>query len=190
MPLLVSLRRRAMLAAQAPGVLEALARPLRDPSPVMKEATAQTLAAVLDADYLGQRPLRDGAADALIAALDGGRRRHRRRGSRCWMPSARRARTIGDGRRPGAWLGLDRPVPTFAERAARLARPWASWRRPIRRADVIAALEALPLDAPVAVQEAAGRALGALDPAEAARRLPPGWPSSTTPGWTSPRRSA
>ncbi len=71
-PLLVSLRRRAMLAAQAPGVLEALSRPLRDPSPVMKEAAARTIAAVLEADYLVQRPLRDGAADALVAALDEG----------------------------------------------------------------------------------------------------------------------
>ncbi len=71
LPLLVSLQRRALLAAQAPGVLEALSRPLRDPSPVLKEAAARTLAAVLEADYLDQRGLRDGAADALVAALDG-----------------------------------------------------------------------------------------------------------------------
>jgi HEAT repeat protein len=168
-PLLVSLRRRAMLAAQSPGVLEALSRPLRDPSPVMKEAAAQTLAAVLEADYLGQRALRDGATDALIAALDGG------------SPDIAARVALLDalgstGKDDRRWtkartrLGLDRGAPTFAERAAWL-RALGKLSPADLRANVVAALEALPLDAPGEVQEAAARALGALDPAESARHL-------------------
>ncbi len=116
-PLLVSLRRRAMLAAQTPGVLEALARPLRDPSPVMKEAAAQTLAAVLEADYLGQRALRDGATDALVAALDAGGPDI---AARVAMLDALGATGKDDRRwtKARSWLGLDRGLPTFAERAA------------------------------------------------------------------------
>ena len=67
-------------------------------------------------------------------------------------------------------LDLDRAVPTFAERAARL-RALGKLAPADQRPGVIAALEALPLDAPGPVQEAAGRALGALDPSEAARRI-------------------
>ncbi len=168
-PLLVSLRRRAILAAQAPGVLEALARPLRDPSPVVKEAAAGTLEAVLQADYLVQRPLRDGAVDGLIAALDGA-------GvdipARVALFDALGASGKDDRRwvKARGVLGLDRAVPTFAERAARL-RALGKLGPADQRANVIAAVDALPLDAPGPVQEAAGRALGSLDPSEAARQL-------------------
>ena len=44
-------------------MLAALELPLRNPSPVMKEAAARALGAVLEADYLGQQGLRDGALD-------------------------------------------------------------------------------------------------------------------------------
>ena len=57
-PLLVSLQRRALLTAQTPGVLALLVRSLRDTSPVMKEAVARALGAVLEADYLEQQNLR------------------------------------------------------------------------------------------------------------------------------------
>lgn len=192
-PLLVSLRRRAMLAAQAPGVLEALSRSLRDPSPVMKEATAQTLAAVLAADYLNQRALRDGAADALTAALgEGAADLPGRAGiadplepGLIALPGAgadivERVALIDalgatgkDERRWAkvrAWLSLARPVPTFAERAARL-RAVGNLAPADQKPGLIEALEALPLDAPDSLQQAAGRALGAIDPDEAARRL-------------------
>ena len=168
-PLLVSLRRRAMLAAQAPGVLEALSRPLRDPSPVMKEAAARTIAAVLEADYLVQRALRDGAADALVAALDEG-------GPDIAARVALLDALGATGKDDRRWtktrqvLGLERGGATFAERAAWL-RAEGKLAPPELRANVVAALEALPLDAPLEVQEAAARALGALDPAEAAHRL-------------------
>ena len=68
------------------------------------------------------------------------------------------------------WLGLDRGLPSFAERAAWLRRLGKLAPAELR-ADVAAALEALPLDAPAEVQEAAARALGSLDPAQAARQL-------------------
>jgi hypothetical protein len=192
-PLLVSLRRRAMLAAQAPGVLEALSRSLRDPSPVMKEATARTLAAVLEADYLDQRALRDGATDALTAALGEGAADLPGRASiidplkpglidlpgagadiaeRVALIDALGATGKDDRRwaKVRSWLSLARPVTTLAERAARL-RAVGKLAPADQKSEVIAALEALPLDAPDPVQQAAGRALGALDPTEAARRL-------------------
>jgi HEAT repeat protein len=167
-PLLVSLRRRAILAAQAPGVLEALARPLRDPSPVVKEAAAGTLEAILEADYLDHRPLRDGAVEVLIAALDGA-------GvdipARVALLDALGATGKDDRRwaKVRGLLDLDRALPTFAERAARL-RALGKLAPVDPRANVIAALKALPLDAPGPVQEAAARALGAPDPSEAARQ--------------------
>jgi hypothetical protein len=168
-PLLVSLRRRALLAAQSPGALEALARPLRHPSTAVKEAAALALTAVLEADYLGRRALRDGAAEALIAALQGVGTDV---ATRVALLDALGATGKDDRRwaRARPWLAPDLAAPTFAEGAARfraLGKLAPADQRPL----VSAALGALPFDAPGPAQEAAGRALGALDPAEAARQL-------------------
>jgi hypothetical protein len=168
-PLLVSLQRRALLAAQTPGVLDALIRPLRRRSPVLNEAVGRTLGAVLEADYLGQQGLRDAAADALIDALkDAGPDLAARvalldalgstgKSDRRWQKARR-------------WLRVDRAAPTFAERAAQLGAI-AKLAPPDQQSEVAAALEALPLDAPPPIQAAAGHALAAIEPAEAARRL-------------------
>src|SRR5262249_42591545 len=154
---------------------------------------AQTLAAVLEADYLDQRALRDGAADALTAALGEGAADLPGRASvidplkpglidlpgagadiaeRVALIDALGATGKDDRRcaRVRSWLSLSRPVTTLAERAARL-RAVGKLAPADEKSAVIAALEALPLDAPDPVQQAAGRALGALDPSEAARRL-------------------
>jgi hypothetical protein len=42
---------------------------MRDASPVMEEAAARALGAVLETDYCKQQSLRDAAADALVAGL-------------------------------------------------------------------------------------------------------------------------
>ena len=123
---------------------------------------------MLEADYRNQRPLRDGAVDALLSALDGA-------GTDIATRVALLDALGSTGKDDRRWakarerLGLERKARTFAEQAAWLRAHGKL--RPPTCADVVAALEALPLDAPVEVQEAAGRALGMLDPAEAARRL-------------------
>ena len=68
------------------------------------------------------------------------------------------------------WLQVDRAVPTFAERTAQF-RALGKLAPGDQRQAVTASLDVLPLDAPDPVQEAAGRALGMIDPALAARRL-------------------
>ncbi len=169
LPMLVSLRRRALLAAQAPGVLDAVVRSLRDPSPVVREAAAQTLGAVLDADYLGQQDLHDAAAAALISAA-------KAVGAdlplRVAMLDALAATGKGPGRWEKArpWLRPERAASTFAERSAQL-RAFLKLAPADQAPGLAAELEAMPLDAPDEVQQAAGRALGALDPGGAAKRL-------------------
>ncbi len=169
LPLLVSLQRRAVLAAQATGVLDVLVRPLRDPSPTVREAAARTLAAVLDADYLGQQGLHDAAAQAIIGAS-------KETGTDLAVRVAMLVALAATGKSPGRWekarpwLRPDRPASTFAERAAQLRA--LTKLAPADQAPAIAAeLEALPLDAPDEVQQAAGRALGAIDPPGAAGRI-------------------
>jgi HEAT repeat protein len=168
-PLLVSLQRRALLAAQTPRVLDALIRPLRDRSAVLNEAVGRTLGAVLEADYLEQQALRDAAADALIGALkDAGPDL----AARVALLDALGATGKSERRwqKARSWLRIDRAAPTIAERAAQL-RAIAKLAQPDQKSEVGGALEALPLDAPQPIEMAAGHALGAIDPAEAARRL-------------------
>jgi hypothetical protein len=68
------------------------------------------------------------------------------------------------------WLQIDRTASTFAERAAEL-RALGKLAPATQRQQVAAALDGLPLDAPHLVQEAAGRALGTINPAAAAQYL-------------------
>src|SRR5262249_1198485 len=64
-PLLLSLQRRALLAAQTAGAAAAVTRHLGDDSPAVREASAGVLHALLANDYLEQKDLREGAAAAL-----------------------------------------------------------------------------------------------------------------------------
>ncbi|MGH8249123.1 MAG: hypothetical protein ACREVI_00260 [Steroidobacteraceae bacterium] len=68
-PLLGALSRRAVLAAQRAGTVEAIAPHLGDASPAVRAAAGAALHAVLAADYLVQGNLREQAASALSAAL-------------------------------------------------------------------------------------------------------------------------
>ena len=58
-PLLASLERRALLAAQTPGVVEVVSRHLSDPSAAVREQAGKTFDALLEADYLDQPALRE-----------------------------------------------------------------------------------------------------------------------------------
>ncbi len=134
----------------------------------MKEAAARTLAAVLEADYRNQRPLRDGAVDALLAALDGA-------GTDIATRVALLDALGSTGKDDRRWtkarerLGLERKARTFAEQAAWLRADGklapANLRRHRRGTRGPAAR--CPGRGP------GGRRprLGMLDPAEAARRL-------------------
>jgi HEAT repeat protein len=168
-PLLASLQRRGLLAAQTPHALEAIAPWLKDPSPAVREAAARTLAAVLDADYLNQKELRSGSASAILGALD--------------VPGADLAArvtalealgAVGESLRGQAdardWLRADRATRTFAERSARLraiGRIGLADQKPA----VATAFDGLPLDVPDTVLVAAGETLTRLDPAEALKHL-------------------
>ena len=68
-PLLNALPRRALLAAQRDATLTAIAPHLSDTSPAVRIAAGDALRAILTADYLEQRELREQAASALSAAL-------------------------------------------------------------------------------------------------------------------------
>jgi HEAT repeat protein len=168
-PLLISLGRRALLAAQTRDATEIVSRFLGDPSPEVREVAARTLAALLDADYFRQGELRGRAVRALVAALDAaGPDLGVRTATLEALGAAEEAsRDVEPAR---AWLRADRAAATFAEHAARL-RAIGRSRRGDQREAVARFLDQLPLDAPAEVQSAAGRALGELDPREAARRL-------------------
>ena len=169
LPLLISLRRRSLIAAQTPDALEIASRFLGDPAPEVREVAVKTLASLFDADYLRQGESRERAVKRLVAALDAA-------GAdvslRVAAFDALGAAAVAG--RPGepalAWLRADRAAATFAEHAARLRAIGRSGRLDQREA-VAVFLDQLPLDAPTEVQIAAGRALGALDPSEAAQRL-------------------
>jgi HEAT repeat protein len=168
-PLLMALRRRAVLAAQTPGALAAVTRSLGGAQPEVNEAVARTLQAVLEADYRDQRGLRADAAEKLLAlSRDVGPDVD----ARVALLDALGA--LGQAARGNdkilAWLHVDRESTTFAERAARL-RALGRVGIADQTGAVAAFLEALPLDAPPAIQEEVGRALGRLDPNTAARHL-------------------
>jgi HEAT repeat protein len=168
-PLLISLRRRALIAAQTPDASEIVSRFLGNASLEVREVAARTLASLLDADYLRQGEPHEPAVKAVVAALEAAGPNLALRVAAFDALGAAAA-----GVRPGgpavAWLRADRPAATFAEHAARLRAIGRSGRGDQREA-VAVFFDGLPLDAPAEVQIAAGRALGALDPREAAQRL-------------------
>lgn len=168
-PLMISLRRRAVLAAQTPGSAEIVATFLDDTSPEVREVAAKTLATLLDADYLQQAELRERSVKALVAALDAaGPDLSVRVAALDALGAAGEAARRAE---PAlAWLEAARASSTFAEHAARLRAIGRSGRADQGGA-VATFLEGLPLDAPAEIQVEAGRALGRLDPGEAARRL-------------------
>jgi hypothetical protein len=168
-PLLLSLRRRALLAAQTPGSGEIVTKFLADPSIEIREVAATTLAALLNADYLQQADLHERAVNTLVAALDAAGPNLSVR-----IAALEALGAAGEAARRSesalAWLKADRPGSTFAEHAARLRAIGRSGRADQRDA-VATFLEQLPLDAPIDVQDAAARALVRLDPREAALRI-------------------
>jgi HEAT repeat protein len=168
-PLLIALRHRALLAAQTPGLLEAMTPWLKASSPTVREAAARTLAAVLDADYLRQKDLRAGSTKAILGALEATGKDLQARVAALEALGAV-GEAVHDRREALDWLRADRPAATFAERTARLRSIGRIGLADQKRA-VAAAFDALPLDAPSEAVSAAGETLAQLDPAEALRRI-------------------
>jgi len=168
-PLLISLRRRSMIAAQTPDTAEVVSRFLTNASTEVREVAMRTLTSLLDADYLRQGEPREKAVKALVAALDAAGPDVSLRVA-AFDALGAAAVAVQLGAPALSWLRADRPAATFAEHAARLRAIGRSGRVDQREA-VARFLDQLPLDAPADVQTAAGLALGALDSREAANRL-------------------
>lgn len=167
-PILVALGRRALLAAQTPGAMAAVASQLADPSPAVREQAAMTIHALLDADYLDQPQFRRQAVEELAASLD-------RSGSTV-APRVAALQALGaagpvalQNSAVRALFDLD-PPSTFAEQGARLN---ALGQLDLTSAEgrVTALLEQLPLDAPSDVETGAEWAAARLDPARGAGEI-------------------
>lgn len=142
-PLLAALERRALLAAQTPGVPEAVAPSLSDASPAVREQGAKTLHALLAADYLDQPELREGAVSVLAKALE---RPDPNVAARVALFRALGAagRKVLDDRSARSRLEGD-ALSTFAEQDARL-RAVGQLEMPGQGGAVMALLKGLPLD--------------------------------------------
>ncbi len=168
-PLLTSLQRRSLLAAQTGPTAAAVVRHLNDSSPSVREMAAETLRALLDADYLNQPSFRNQIVEGLAAALE-----------RMDADVAARVAAIDALGVAGpqavnhtlvrTHLQLSSPKNTFAERAARW-RAAGGLRLDSQRNALFTQFAELPLDAPVETQQAVEWGFGQLDPEECARRL-------------------
>ncbi len=168
-PLLIALKRRALFAAQTPGVPAAVARLLADDSSAVREAAVGALHALLEADYLEQKELGEVAAAALATLLE---KPDVDLALRVLALDALGATGVPALANPAAaaQLKLDKPRDTFAERAA-VVRAVGRLRLKDQRDAVAALLEGLPLDAPSELQAAAVATLTQLDADQAAKLL-------------------
>ncbi len=173
-PLLLALRRRALLASQDPEITDVVLPHLKSDSAAIREVTARTVASLLDAiprpnpDRALAEPnrLQTEAAAALAAALADGRPELAARiavidalGS-AGDPAIRRSPAAL------AWLNAQPAAATFAESSARL-RALGKIGASSAKEEVGRSYEALLLDAPAEIQTDAGRALVRLDPSRA-----------------------
>jgi HEAT repeat protein len=168
-PLLTSLQRRSLLAAQTGPTAAAVVRHLSDSSPSVREMAAKTLHSLLDADYLNQTSFRDQIVEGLAAALE------RMDADVAARVAAIDALGVAGSRAVNhslvrAQLQLSSPKNTFAERAARW-RAVGGLKFDTQRNAFFTQFAQLPLDAPSEIQQAVEWGFGQLDPEECARRL-------------------
>jgi HEAT repeat protein len=165
-PLLMALRRRALLASQIHDSSTAVTRFASDPNPAVREAAARALGEMLEYDYLKNRDLREGAVKSIVGALDSGGKdlAARLAGIDALGAAGEFARSSDDAR---SWLSVERPATTYAEVEARL-RAIGRAGRAEQRAAVRDYYDRLPFDAPTSVQETVARTLTRLDANDAA----------------------
>jgi HEAT repeat protein len=176
-PLLLALGRRALLAARSSGMVEAIAPLLNSESPALRAVAAKTLGELLEAAPAGQEGLHRGTAlkalrdsldtagpdlAAVVATID--------------AIGSVGAVARNDFKHPADpnfpdRLSINTPARTIAESAAKL-RAAGKIGSAGDVPDVVRAYAALPLDASIDLQDAAGHALVRLDPKKAAELIP------------------
>jgi hypothetical protein len=161
-PLLLALGRRALLAARAPGVTEAIVPYLKSATASTREVAARTIGAMLDADRTGQGPGRSELARTIVAALETAGPDV---AARVALIDSLGAFGSSAGRDPAAiaWLKTGRPPTTLAETGARL-RALARLVPSDQKDAVARTFETMPLDSPADLQDDAGTALVKIDP--------------------------
>ena len=165
--LLDSLRSRALIAAQDRSVMPPLAKQLADDSPAVREAAANTVREILEADYLETAELRAPAAEALATALEKKSTNIAARASiyRAIGALGAAGRANEKVRRQ---LEAEHAGEAIEEESARIA---AIGSLKLDAAGPRKLLHTLPLDAEGDLQYDAAFTLAKLDPAEAARQL-------------------
>ncbi len=168
-PLLAALSRRSLQAAQVPGAVEAVSKHLGEPSPAVREQAAKALHALLKADYLEQRNLREAAAGALAASLERSDGDIAARSAALEALGAAGTAMLTD-RAALSQLKLGSSPRAFAEQSSQL--------RAIGQAEISAELNhvmslvaQMPLDAPADMEDAAEWALTRLDPSAAVEKV-------------------
>jgi hypothetical protein len=167
-PLLLSLERRSLLAAQASSTLDAVSRHLSDASPAVREQAARTLDSVLTADYLDQPALHRGALRALAASLQKADPNVAARVAALRALGAAGAGAL-DNIDTRALVAPDRPG-TFAEQGARL-HAIGQLKLSAEQNAVLTVLRQTPLDALPLMQSEAEWAFTRLDPAHSAAEV-------------------
>jgi HEAT repeat protein len=161
-PLLLALGRRAFLAAHTEGATKAVLPHLRSTSPAVREVAARTIELIMEADPLAQSNSRPETAKAILAALETAGPEV---ASRVALIDA--LGSVGEPARHEraalTWLQANRDIPTLIETAARI-RALARLGAVEQKDDIARIFKALALDAPADLQDAAGQALGRLDP--------------------------
>jgi len=161
-PLLSALQRRALLAAQTPGAIEAIAPSLADVSPAARAQGANAIRALLDADYLDQAGVHEKAVSALAATFD---RKDANYVSRLAMFEALGAAGQQSIDNEQARTQLENAaVSTYAEQAARI-HALGELHDSVQSRSVTELLQRMPLDGAPAVQRAAEWALIRFEPA-------------------------
>lgn len=170
LPLLASLRRRALLASRDPEIGRGVASRLDDERPISRQAAADTLAAILSKRAVAlDRPVDPEVVARLVAALA------------LPAPDVQARVAVLDAARqlkgdvPSAApvseaLAASSSRPTIAEQAAWL-RASAAFAPNALREPVWKTLESLPLDAPDELVRDGAGAASSFDPARAARWL-------------------
>jgi HEAT repeat protein len=168
-PLLASLQRRSVLAAQTDQTATAVVRHLGDPSPSVREMAARALETILKADYLNQASFRNQVVQGLTTALE------RKDADVAARVAAFDALALAGAAGTGNTLvrnhlQLSSSNSTLIERAARW-RAAGGLKLNDQRDVLLLQFDDLVLDAPLEIQQSAGWGFAQLDPEKCAEKL-------------------
>lgn len=170
--LLAALDRRSDIAAHHEPAFQAVTHQLRSDEPFVREAAANVLANLLDADYLTNRAVRESAVTALVASLAKPTTLLKARVAavQALASAAGAVRANEDAVR---LVRLDAPYDTLAELSARLdVLGRLHEDQPGAAAETVSGLLAeVPLDAPQYLQQSATEALARIVGANAVDQL-------------------